>query len=135
MRLGVDTLLTASLRNSSPSYIAFKVKTTATERYRVRPNIGVGEPACLPPFLLNCVVSYARRQQHSEPRRWGLHLSVWLASSTVLALPYPCAAGAAWTVLVVASLSCEIGSQARDACRAVAGLHSGGCVVCPISGC
>lgn len=42
MRLGVDTLLTASLRNASPSYIAFKVKTTATERYRVRPNIGVG---------------------------------------------------------------------------------------------
>lgn len=44
MRLGHDTLLTASLRNASPSYLAFKVKTTATDRYRVRPNLGVVAP-------------------------------------------------------------------------------------------
>lgn len=44
MRLGTDTLLTASLRNASPSYLAFKVKTTATDRYRVRPNLGVVAP-------------------------------------------------------------------------------------------
>lgn len=119
MRLGADTLLTASLRNASPSFLAFKVfpsalgcpalsnpvsayhlhyvvalqfglfieaewilvgsfetmrgagqaviageawglvcsqvKTTATERYRVRPNLGVGELArcTIACFLLN----------------------------------------------------------------------------------
>ena len=37
-----DSLLTASLRNVAPCHVAFKIKTTATDRYRVRPNIGVG---------------------------------------------------------------------------------------------
>ena len=40
--LNSDTLITASLRNVAPCHIGYKIKTTATDRYRVRPNIGRG---------------------------------------------------------------------------------------------
>ena len=60
----MDTLLTASLRNNSPSFIAFKVKTTATDRYRVRPNLGVGEHTLIHGLLhrsVPCIGPYAPR--------------------------------------------------------------------------
>ena len=43
IELNNDSLVTASLRNVASCHIAYKIKTTATERYRVRPNIGVGK--------------------------------------------------------------------------------------------
>ncbi len=61
-----DSLLTASLRNVAPCHVAFKIKTTATDRYRVRPNIGVGVHSRVSVTDHACVMSIAvtRRLRH-----------------------------------------------------------------------